>query len=119
MKRRYSTLRDGDLIDKVNEFSQKIGVTPDDAIAMAQSKLTNAQTGNGGLNVQTSAAPTTTGGTMDSIKKHAVPVGVGGVTTLGLKYGLKKKWGMSLAGGLLAGAATHFVKGKMNENKTI
>lgn len=133
MKRRYSTLRDGDTIDYLNKAAADAGLTTGGVgnfvmrsagnSASAEDIAKQAKNYMDGTGIGTGAkppvAPSTTDGTMDSMKKHAVPVAVGGATTLGLKYGLKKKWGMSLAGGLVAGAATHFIKDKMNENKTI
>jgi hypothetical protein len=62
--------------------------------------------------------PTTETTTEDTMKKMGVPVAVGGVTTLGLKFGLKKSWGISVAAGVLTGGLTHYFTNKKEETKT-
>jgi hypothetical protein len=113
---KYS-LRDGstgDVIDKINEaVSGKVS-----ADQVGNFVMKNAGNLVGGSNSPaTSPAPPintaqSTDNTTESMTKHAIPVAVGGATTLGIKYGLKKGWGMALAGGVLTGAAAHYIKNK-------
>jgi len=121
--KKYS-LRDGstgDTIDKINEvvgagggaldrFNMLTGksYTAND-IANAGQKIIGG-TNNNAVTPPVNAAPPTD--TNADLTKHAVPVAVGGATTLGLKYGLKKGWGMSLVGGVVTGGIAHYLNNK-------
>lgn len=125
---RNYTLKDGtagDVIDKINEIAET-GLGPNqvgnfvmknagsvidtkkkgDLTELEKTMYQNIQNG-------TATAPTTDA-SLD-LTKHAIPVAVGGATTLGIKYGLKKGWGMALAGGVITGAAAHYLKNKETE----
>lgn len=115
---RNYTLKDGtpgDIIDKINE------VTGANVSAEEVGNFVMKNAGGiigGGKSTSTAVSPapsttaTSTDSTTESMTKHAIPVAVGGATTLGIKYGLKKGWGMALAGGVITGAAAHYIKNK-------
>lgn len=125
---RNYTLKDGtpgDVIDKMNEIAEtglgpnQIGnfvmknagnIKTDDIINTAKNYMGGTSIGKG-----TTKPPSSTETPADTsldMTKHAIPVAVGGATTLGIKYGLKKGWGMALAGGVITGAAAHYIKNK-------
>lgn len=113
------TLRDGstgDVIDKVNEAvgtNYSAGDIGNFVMKNAGSVINSGSSSSPAIQ---SPAPTTTAvtgeTTADTMTKHAVPVAVGGATTLGIKYGLKKGWGMALAGGVVTGGIAHYLKNK-------
>lgn len=118
--RKY-TLNDGtpgDVIDKINEavggnavgnfVMKNAGNVKTEDVANAAKNYMGG-TGIGAGSPPATAPATNTG---SNLTKHAVPVAVGGATTLGIKYGLKKGWGMALAGGVITGAAAHYIKNK-------
>jgi hypothetical protein len=119
------TLRDGstgDAIDKANEIAAAGGGAIDsfnmitgksysskDLVNTAKNYMDGSGIGKGTTKPPGTEAPATE--TTD-LTKHAVPVAVGGATTLGIKYGLKKGWGMALAGGVVTGGIAHYLKNK-------
>jgi hypothetical protein len=122
------TLRDGsagDTIDKINEIAEtglgpnQIGnfvmknagnnYSANELVNTAKNYMDGSGIGKGTTKPPGTEAPATE--TTD-LTKHAVPVAVGGATTLGIKYGLKKGWGMALAGGVVTGGIAHYLKNK-------
>lgn len=114
--RKY-TLNDGtpgDVIDKINEVTggNAVGnfVMKNAGNVKTEDVANAAKNYMDGTGIGTAKAPATD--TSSDLTKHAIPVAVGGATTLGIKYGLKKGWGMALAGGVITGAAAHYIKNK-------
>lgn len=114
---RNYTLKDGtagDVIDKINEVTGG-NVSAEQVGNFVMKNAGGVINGGSSSSPAISTAPSTTataGSTTESMTKHAIPVAVGGATTLGIKYGLKKGWGMALAGGVITGAAAHYIKNK-------
>lgn len=114
---RNYTLKDGtagDVIDKINEVTGG-NVSAEQVGNFVMKNAGGIIGGEKSTSTAVSPAPSTTAtesSTTKSMTKHAIPVAVGGATTLGIKYGLKKGWGMALAGGVITGAAAHYIKNK-------
>lgn len=120
------TLRDGsagDVIDKANEIAAAGGGALDRFNMITGQSYSSNDVANaaknymGGTGIGAGSPPATAPTTDAStdLTKHAIPVAVGGATTLGIKYGLKKGWGMALAGGVVTGGIAHYLKNKETE----